>query len=272
MFKDEVVVITGGSSGLGKALALRFAKAGAHIALIARNRDKLARVEEELSSLCEPGRKIAAFSCDVSDYESMEKTFQAVTDRFGLPDILINNAGILREGSFEGFPLSTFQDIMQINYFGILNCAKVVIPLFREKGRGRIVNISSIGGKMGSFGYAAYCSSKFAVSGLTEVMRIELTPLNIKVHLVCPGEFDSPMVDELNTYRSEENRAVTQTIPVLPLDAVADEVMRGIRKDRYLIIPGIMTRLLEMSNRWFPSISRRVVDFKLRSACRKPSA
>ena len=154
---------------------------------------------------------------------------------------------------------------MDINYFGVLNCTKVTIPFFKQKGRGRIVNISSLGGKMASFGYSAYCSSKFALVGLTETLRMELKPQGIKVNLVCPGEFESPMVNNLNTYRTAENRVVTQTVPVLPLDVVADDIIKGIQKDRYLIIPGFTARFLERLSRFFPSLSRSITDYKIRS-------
>jgi 3-dehydrosphinganine reductase len=144
------------------------------------------------------------------------------------------------------------------------------MPYFKKKGKGRIVNISSLGGKIGSFGYTAYCSSKFAVVGLTETLRAEFKPLYIKLHLVCPGEFESPMVDELNTYRTTENRVVTQTVPVLPLDVVADKVMKGIQKERYLIIPGFIARFLERSSRWFPSIGRAIIDYQISRVYKGP--
>ncbi|MBN2297632.1 MAG: SDR family oxidoreductase [Deltaproteobacteria bacterium] len=270
MFKDAVVVITGGSSGLGKALAMRFIGRGATLALIARDRNKLAEIREDLVAMCVPGQSVEVFPCDVSDHAAVEKTLNTIKDTVGSPDILINSAGILREGYFDKLPLSTFREVMDINYFGTLNCTKALIPIFRKKGRGRIVNISSLGGRIETFGYAAYCSSKFAVVGLTDVLRAELKPLKIKCHLVCPGEFESPMVDELNTYRTEENRVVTQTVPVLTLDAAADEVMKGIQKDQYLIIPGSVARFLEMTSRWFPSISRFIVDFQIRRVYQGP--
>ncbi len=272
MFKDTVIVITGGSSGLGKALAQRFVKSGANLALIARDKNKLVSVKDELSTICIAGQRIEIYPCDVSDYAATEKALNTVADTFGLPDILINSAGILREGYFEKLPLSTFRETMDINYFGILNCIKAIIPIFRKKGQGRIVNISSLGGKIGTFGYAAYCSSKFAIVGLTDVLRAELKPLNIKFHLVCPGEFESPMVDDLNTYRTTENRVVTQTVPVLSLDVVADEVIRGIQKDCYLIIPGFIARFLEMTSRWFPSIIRAIIDFQINRVYKGPAS
>jgi len=269
MFNNKVIIITGGSSGLGKALAQRFVKEGAHLALIARNVKKLESVKEELSASCRDGQKIEIFSCDVSDYDSVEQTFTKIVKILGAPDMLINNAGILKEGRFEDLPLSTFRETMDIDFFGVLNCTKAVLPLLKKKGDGRIVNIASLGGKMASYGYAAYCSSKFALVGLTDTLRAELKPCHIKVYLVCPGEFDSPMVEELNTYRTAENRAVTQTVPVLPLDVVADKVLRGIRRNLYLIIPGFAGRLLEWGGRLAPAISRFIVDYRIKKVMAK---
>ena len=271
MFDHKIVIITGGSSGLGRALANRIVPAGAHVALVARDKKKLETVKEELILLRkEPDQIIDIFSCDVSDETATRKTFQEIAQSLGDPDILINSAGILREGYFEKIPSETFREVMEINFFGIIHAIQAVLPYFKKKRGGRIVNIASLGGKMGSFGYTAYCSAKFALVGLTETLRAELKPEKIILHLVCPGEFDSPMVDDLNTYRTHENKAVTQTVPVLSLDQVADEVMAGILKNRYLIIPGKAARMVEMSNRWFPFLSRWVTDFKIRRVYRGP--
>jgi 3-dehydrosphinganine reductase len=270
MFKGLVIVITGGSSGLGKSLAQRLVERGANLALIARDEKKLARVKNELSAFCTTGQRVEIFPCDVSDSAATEKTLNTIADTVGSPDILINSAGILREGYFEKLPLSTFREVMDINYFGVLTYIKAIIPFFKQKGRGRIVNISSLGGKIGSFGYTAYCSSKFAIVGLTDTLRAELKPQNIKLHLVCPGEFESPMVDDLNTYRTTENRIVTQTVPVLQLDVVADAIIRGIQKDRYLIIPGFIAKFIEITGRWFPSINRAIIDYQINRVYKGP--
>jgi 3-dehydrosphinganine reductase len=264
MFKDAVIIITGGSSGLGKALAHRLIKMGATVALIARDKNKLAMTKDELSVLCgTASQTVETFSCNIADYIETEKTLKTIATVVGCPDILINCAGVLKEGYFEKLPLSTFREVMDINFFGALNCTKAVLPLFKQKGKGRIVNIASLGGKIGSFGYSAYCSSKFALVGLTEILRTELKPQNIKLHLVCPGEFESPMVDELNTYRTTENRVLTHTVPVLPLNVVADEVIKGIQEDRYLIITGFIARFIERLSRLFPSVSRLIIDYQV---------
>ncbi len=263
MFNDNVIIITGGSSGLGKALAHRLVKMGANLALIARNENKLKNVRDALSGECKTGQKLAIFPCDVSDFAATEKTVQTIAETIGPPDILINSAGVLKEGYFETLPIPTFKKVMDINYFGVIHCIRAVLPFFRRKGRGRIVNIASLGGRIASFGYTPYCPTKFALVGLTDTLRAELKPQNIKIHLVCPGEFQSPMVEELNTYRTTENRVITQTVPVVPLDFVADQTIDGILKEKYLIIPGRIARFMETLNRWLPSLTRIVVDYKI---------
>ena len=271
MFKNRLIIITGGSSGLGKALAHRLLKKGASIALIARDGQKLSAVKAELAKASGASQKIGAYSCDVSDFAAVEKTMTAIVNELGLPYMLINSAGVLYEGYFEKMPLSVFRRLMDINYFGTLHCIRAVLPFFKKSGKGRIVNISSLAGLIGTFGYSAYCSSKFAVNGLTEALRVELKPQKIRFHLVCPGEFESPMVDELNSYRSEENRLMTQTVPVLDLDTVADETIRGIEKGRYLIVPGRIPRLLEFCNRTLPRLGRSIQDYKLKKIYRGPN-
>jgi len=270
MYKDKAIVITGGSSGAGKALAQRFIKRGASLALIARDEGKLKTVRDELLKSRPGEERVEIFSCNVADFSEVEKTFAAIVSKMGIPDILINSAGILKEGYFEKIPLQVFREVMDINYFGTLNCIRAALPYFKEKGRGRVVNLCSMGGLIGSFGYAAYCSSKFAVTGLTETLRGELKPQNIIFHLVCPGEFESPMVDELNTYRTEENRTLVQTVPVLGVDQVADEIISGIEKNKYRIIPGRTARFLELFNRWFPVFGRMIVDSRIKKVYRGP--
>jgi len=268
MFTQKVVIITGGSSGLGKELAVRLLRRGAHLALIARDKAKLEAVRHALPANMPAGQKVGIYSCNVCDPALVEKTFRAITDEIGSPDILINCAGILREGYFEKQPIEYFHETMNINFFGPLHCIKGVLPYFKQKGNGRIVNISSMAGLIGVFGYTTYCSSKHALVGLTHTLRSELKPLNIHVQLACPGEFESPMVDTLNTYRTLENMAVTHTIPVMKIHRVADSVVKGMEKGTYMIIPGLMARSIDRFSRWFPALSRMIADMRLNKVYR----
>jgi 3-dehydrosphinganine reductase len=266
----KVVIITGGSSGLGAELAARMGQRGASLALLARDHGRLAAIKERIKAQSDAGVRVEVFPCDVAQAKEVDDTFQAIVDTLGLPDILINSAGILREGYFENQSLRTFREVMDINYFGTLHCIQAVLPLFKRKGAGRIINISSLAGLMGTFGYSAYCSSKHAVVGLTHALRTELKPQNILFHLVCPTEFETPMVVEVNKARTPENEAIVHTIPVSTLDQVADAVMQGLDKNQYLIIPGWATRAVERINRWLPGLAQAVVDFNLARIYRGP--
>lgn len=267
-WKDQVIVITGGSSGLGLELARRLRDAGAKLALIARDPAKLEAVRSELAA--RPGAALAAYSCDVSDFEAVQATFKKISDDLGSPDVLFLSAGLLAENPAIKESLDTFRRLMETNYFGVLHCVKAALPGFYSRRAGRIVVVSSMAGLMGVYGYSPYCSTKFALSGLCEVLRQEFKLDGISVHIVHPPEFDSPMVDSLNQYRSPENRFLVQTAPVLSVEQVAAEILAGVDRGAFRIIPGFQSRMLDRLNRWAPWLGRAIVDYQLRR-CRKSS-
>jgi 3-dehydrosphinganine reductase len=194
---------------------------------------------------------------------AITETFRKINTEIGTPDILINSAGILREGYFDQLSVETFRDVIETNYFGVLHAVKAALP-YIIKQKGRIINISSIAGLLGVFGYTPYCSSKFALVGLSEALRYEMKPRGVEVHLVCPSEFVSPMTLDLNDTRTPENKAHTLTIPEYDLNTIVRETIRGIEKGKFLIIPGLLCRLTVFGARHFPAITRLVSDFKIR--------
>ncbi|MFN3713705.1 MAG: SDR family NAD(P)-dependent oxidoreductase [Alcanivoracaceae bacterium] len=175
--KGKRILITGGSSGLGLALATRLAGHN-QVALVARNADKLRQAEDSIRKQV-PGAVVKGYAIDVTGPHAAEALSAIATEMNGL-DVLINSAGILREGYFDSLELSVFRETMEINLFGTINAIQALLP-FLEKSRGRILNVASIAGMTGVFGYAAYCSSKFALVGLTETLRYELGPRGIIV-------------------------------------------------------------------------------------------
>jgi 3-dehydrosphinganine reductase len=264
---DQVAVITGGSSGLGLELARRMRRAGAKVAIVARDPGRLAAARAELAALS--GGPLAAFSCDVSDPAATQKTFAAIAAELGPPALLVCSAGVLRENPFEREDLAVFRQLMDINFFGALHSISAALPFFTTRGSGRIVVVSSMAGLMGVYGYAAYCSSKYALTGLCETLRQELAPRNIGVQIVHPPEFESPMVAELEKCRSPENRFLVRTGPVLSIAQVADAVMRGLDRGGFRIIPDFQSRSLDRLNRWWPGLGRAIVDLQLRRCRRK---
>ena len=265
MFNQQVIIITGGSSGIGKAVAEKLVKKGAHIALVARNENKLLAVQQELKAIAKSNQKVEIYSCSVANAKAVQKTTETIADNIGPPDILINSAGILRESYFENQTIETFREIMDINFYGTLIFIKSVLPYFKKKGSGRIVNICSMGGLFGVFGYSGYCSSKHAVRGLTNTLRAELKPQGIKVQIVYPPETSTPMVDEVNKYRSIENRKLAKSLPMLfTTDRVASDIVKGIEKDRFEITPGFLPKMSNLFGIMFSSLANMVVDKRIK--------
>ncbi len=258
MFKNKHIVITGGSSGLGLELAYRLAEEEARLTLIARNLHKLRKAEAAIKQRV-PDVDIQVRSVDVCNEDNINAAMNEVAESNQGIDILINSAGVLREGYFEKIPMSDFREVMEINFFGILHATRAALP-YLEKSKGRLVNVASVAGLTGVFGYTPYCSSKHALIGLSESLRYELKSKGISVHVVCPGEFDSPMVDELDTYRTNENRAHTLTIPKNSVEAIAVDTLAGIRANKFMIVPGFMARMTAFMIRHFVGIVRRMGD------------
>lgn len=259
------ILITGGSSGLGLSLAHALAARGDTLALLARDAKKLEAAAEAVRAKT-PGARVFTVACDVQDVPALETAFSRVVESMGGLDVLVNSAGVLREGYFESLDLATHREVMDINYFGTLHAIRAALPHLRRSGRGRIVNIASIAGLSGVFGYTAYCASKHALVGLTESLRFELEPQGLVVQLVCPGEFDSPMVDALDRSRTPENRAHAHTIPKVGVDVIVDTVVRGLEGEDFFLVPGTLAKLSVFALQHFPRVGRFLGDLRVRRA------
>jgi short-subunit dehydrogenase len=183
-FDGKVVLITGGSRGLGLVLAREFASRGAKIAICARDRDELQRAKEDLESR---GAEVFDAICDVREQGEIETLVADVRSRFGAIDVLVNNAGVIQVGPLEAQTQTDFEDAMRVHFWGPFYAMRSVIPEMRSRGEGRIVNISSIGGKIAVPHLAPYCASKFALAGLSSAMHSELAKDGISVTTVYPG-------------------------------------------------------------------------------------
>lgn len=182
--KDRVVLITGGSRGLGLVLAREFHARGARIAICARDAEELLRAEIDLQTR---GAEVMALQCDVTNNSEVEEMVDRVIERFGKIDVLVNNAGIIQVGPLEVMTRADFQRAMETHFWGPLNTMLAVLPSMRERGEGRIVNISSIGGKIATPHLVPYSASKFALVGLSKGLHAELAKDGISVTTVCPG-------------------------------------------------------------------------------------
>jgi NAD(P)-dependent dehydrogenase (short-subunit alcohol dehydrogenase family) len=194
-FSEKVVVVTGAGRGIGLACAESFAEAGASVALVDVNQEE---AESEVDRLRAGGRSVLACGCDVSSSEDVRRTVDRVVERFGTVDVLVNNAGVLRITT----PMEDIEDaewdlIMDVNVKGVFLFSKAVLPIMRERGSGKIVNLASSAGRSTSeLGGAHYTASKAAVLGLTRHMAREYGSFGINVNSVCPGLVETPMIRE----------------------------------------------------------------------------
>jgi NAD(P)-dependent dehydrogenase (short-subunit alcohol dehydrogenase family) len=183
-FANKSVLITGGSRGLGFVIARFLSAEGARVALLARDANELARARDEIN---QAGGEAITIVCDLLDRAQAESAVEKVVNRFGTVDVLINNAGIIEIGPLAHMQREDFERSMNLHFWAPFNLMRKVVPHMRRAGGGRIVNISSIGGKIAVPHMAAYSAGKFALVGLSDSMRAELALDNIYVTTVTPG-------------------------------------------------------------------------------------
>ena len=182
-YRDRVAIVTGASAGIGTQLARDLVARGMRVALLARRRDRIEALARELGGV----ERVLPLVCDVARRASVEAAVGEVVARFGQLDLLVNNAGYNTHGLFKDHDVDDIVRIMETNYLGVVFAIKAALPTMRRQGRGWIVNMSSVAGRIGQPDEAAYSASKFAVTGLSEGLAIEFAPLGIHVLTVYPA-------------------------------------------------------------------------------------
>lgn len=218
-FAGRIVVITGGSRGLGLLMARQLVDEGAHVTIAARDQAELDRAHEELTSR---GAKVHAVACDVGRREEAERLIRETLEHHGRIDLLINNAGVMKVGPVEHMTHADFEEAMAVHFWAPLHTTLAAVPSMKRQGGGRIVNISSIGGKIGVPHLTPYCASKFALTGLSDSLRAEFAKDDIFVTTVCPGMMRTG--SPFNAWFKGNHRdeftwfAISDSIPVASID------------------------------------------------------
>jgi 3-dehydrosphinganine reductase len=265
-FRNRTAYLVGGSSGIGLSLGRELAGRGAHLVLFARDRERLARAREEVSARrAGPGQRVDVVPMDVSSWSEVLPGMEKAVRDHGPPDVLVNCAGRALPGRFEDLGVDQFHEIMAVNLMGAIHTVKALVPFMKGRG-GIIVNVSSVAGLVGVFGYTDYSASKFGLIGFSEALRSELKPLGIKVQVLCPPDTDTPCLERENLTKPEETRRIASTAKVLHPDAVAAELIRGMGTNRFLVIPGFEAKMVVLARRLFPGLVERVMDYQIRQA------
>lgn len=248
-FHDRLALITGGSSGIGFALAKQLIEAGARVWLVARRKELLDSAVNALEKM--NGNKAGAVVADVSDWEQARTVIEKFQNEVGTPDLLINSAGAVEPGYVDKLSLDQYRLMMNVNYFGTVHAVKASLPAMLKRGSGRIVNISSPAGYVTGPGYGAYSPSKYAVRAFSDVLRSELKPQGLKVSVVFPPDTDTPQLAYEKSRKTPELAQLQDDAGIGPIkfgvmraDEVASAILDGALRNKYVILPGTGNRLL----------------------------
>lgn len=267
-YDQKVVFITGGSTGIGLALANEFAKRGANLLLMARREKVLREAQESVKRVAKsPGQKVETLAIDVSDHAAVKRELSRWIEKLGVPDVLVNCAGFAHPARFEEITHEMFRNTMDVNLGGTWNTLEVVVPHMIKRRSGAILNVSSIAGFIGVYGYTAYGASKFAVNGLSEVLRAELKPHNIRVHVLYPPNTDTPGLAEENKTKPEETKAVEGNAKTRKPEEIAAIAIRGLEKNSFQILAG-SDSFIRFMNGVLPGFIHSVTDGGVRKAQR----
>jgi 3-oxoacyl-[acyl-carrier protein] reductase len=204
-----VTLVTGAARGIGEAIALTLAREGADVIVTDVDLEGAQQVAQEIEGL---GRKAKAIQADVSQREAVQRLVSEAVSVFGKIDILVNNAGIIRRGTFLEHDPQDWEQVLSVNLGGTFNCAKEVVPLMIKQGGGKIINISSVVGKMGDIASApSYGTSKGAINTFTKSLARELAPYGINVNAVAPHAIETDMSRE---WSEEKRRQIVEAIPM----------------------------------------------------------
>jgi 3-dehydrosphinganine reductase len=260
-FHNRHAIITGGSSGIGRATACLLTRRGAHVSIIARRQELLDETLVELEALREnPTQRLRAYSADVTNWEQTQQAIATLTADGHPPDILINAAGFAHPGYFEELPLDIFRYSMDEDFFGTLYPLKAALPTMMERRSGHIVNFSSAAGFLGVFGYTAYGAAKFAVRGFSDVLRQEMKPYGIHVSVIFPPDTDTPQLHYENQFKPLETRRIAGATKALTADQVAQALVRGIERRQVYILPSLDIKLYFLLSNGFSGLFRWYFD------------
>ncbi|XP_066148968.1 3-ketodihydrosphingosine reductase [Euwallacea fornicatus] len=238
------VLITGGSSGIGKALAILVAKKGAHVSIVARNVNKLNGAQKEIEKHINKNQIITTISADVSDKENIQKKLLELDETIAPIYMLVNCAGQAICGKLEHMSESDIKQMINVNWLGTLYPIQAIIPKFKERKEGIIVVTASVVALMGMFGYSVYSSCKFALRGLAESISMELKPYNVSVTLALPPDTDTPGFEIENKTKPKETKLLSKSGGLHSPESVAQHLLDDALKGHFFSYIGFESFIL----------------------------
>jgi short-subunit dehydrogenase len=251
-----VVIITGASSGIGAATALRLAREGMRLTLAARRQDRLEQVAAGVESL---GREALVVQTDVRDRDDIQRMVQATLERWGRIDVLLNNAGLGHDDLLVKVKPDDIRDEIHVNLTAVIECAQAVLPVMLRQKSGHIINVSSIAGLIATPGSSVYSATKFGVIGFSDALRRELRGSGIHVSAFCPGYTASEISPELRAV-AEGRPDAPRVLGLMQVTYVADQIARLIRRPRLRVILPPSWKFLVVAAFLLPRLADRLVS------------
>ncbi|MEZ5571012.1 MAG: SDR family oxidoreductase [Halioglobus sp.] len=255
--KDRVAVVTGGSSGIGRAIALELAQGGCKLAVVATSRERI----DQTLALMPAATRCSGYVCDVSDRAAVLALAEQVEQDFGQVDIIVNNAGFTSSAPFAEFDIDLFERIIRVNFLGVVNCCHAFLPKLQAREQGHIVNMSSMLGFVGVPNQSAYVASKFAIRGFTESLWAELDATHVGVTGIYPGTIQSDILQRASFSDELEKAAMMKMMERfgIPASAVAKKTVDAIRRDRREVIIGRDAQAMLGLNRFSSGLCHRLI-------------
>jgi dehydrogenase/reductase SDR family protein 7B len=256
--KDKVVIITGATSGIGKACAEVFGKAGAKVVFTGRNSKRLEKVRARLTSL---GIEHTGYIMDISNENENKRLIEETIDKYGRIDVLINNAGISMRALFDESNLEVFRKVMDINFYGTVYATKYALPHIKNS-EGSIVGVSSINGHRGTPARTAYSASKYAIEGFFEALRTEVMYQGVHVMVVSPGFTGTNIRNAaLNKDGRSQGESPRDESKMMTTEAVARKILHGLKRKKRDMVLTTQGKLVVFLNKWFPGwMDRKVYE------------
>jgi NADP-dependent 3-hydroxy acid dehydrogenase YdfG len=236
---DQVVAVTGASSGIGQATALACARAGAAVALAARRAD---RIDELAGQIADDGGRAISVPTDVGDEGQARRFVERAHAELGRLDVLVNNAGVMLLGPIEDAPTDEWREMIHVNIFGVLYCTHAALPLMRAQGSGHIVNVSSVAGRFARAGSGVYNLTKFGVGAFSEALRQEVTQSGLRVTLIEPGAVSTELAGHNRPEVLEQISKAFTGVERLSADDIADAILYTISRPQNVSVNEVLIR------------------------------
>jgi short-subunit dehydrogenase len=251
--RGKTLYVTGGSAGIGLALSKQAAAKGANLLLLARDAGRLATAAAEVRAAGKPGVRVEARALDVTDRARVAEVLAEAVASFGPPDVLVNNAGRALPRRFDDVTPEQFDATLRLNLAAPRDTIAALLPHLRAR-RGAILNVSSMAGFVGVYGYTDYSASKFGLIGFSEALRQELKPDGVTVQVLCPPDTDTPGFANENREKPAETRALSKGASLLTADDVARAALAALGTSTFLIVPGLPGKAALLAKRLVPGL------------------